>query len=38
MLVDLAAPLEEGETFELTLTFATAGEETVSVEVRSDAP
>jgi len=34
MLVDLAAPLDDGDTFELTLTFATAGEQTVGVEVR----
>lgn len=34
MLLELAEPLEEGETFELTLTFAEAGEQTVTVEVR----
>lgn len=34
MLLELAEPLEEGETFDLTLTFAEAGEQTVTVEVR----
>lgn len=38
MLLDLAEPLELGETFELTLTFATAGDQTVTVEVRDSAP
>ena len=38
MLVDLAGPLEEGDTFELTLSFATAGDQTVTVEVRSEGP
>jgi copper(I)-binding protein len=38
MLVDLAAPLTTGETFDLTLQFATAGDVTVPVEVRDDAP
>ena len=38
MLVDLAGPLEEGDTFELTLSFATARDETVTVEVRPEAP
>ena len=38
MLVDLVAPLTTGETFDLTLQFATAGDVTVSVEVRDDAP
>jgi len=33
MLIDLAAPLVAGETFELTLDFATADDLTVSVEV-----
>lgn len=34
MLLELAAPLEVGETFELTLEFEEAGERTVTVEVR----
>jgi copper(I)-binding protein len=38
MLVDLAAPLATGETFEMTLHFATAGDELVDVEVREGAP
>jgi periplasmic copper chaperone A len=38
MLLDLPAPLETGQTFDLTLTFANAGEQVVSVEVREDAP
>ena len=38
MLFDLPDPLETGETFDLTLTFANAGELVVSVEVREDAP
>jgi copper(I)-binding protein len=38
MLLDLAAPLEVGQTYELTLTFEQAGEQTVTVEVREDAP
>ena len=38
MLVDLADPLDDGETFELTLHFETAGDETVMVEVRDEAP
>ncbi len=38
MLVDLAGPLTKGERFDVTLHFATAGTETVSVEVRDDAP
>ena len=38
MLLDLAAPFEIGETYELTLTFEQAGEQTVTVEVREDAP
>jgi len=33
MLIDLAAPLVAGETFELTLDFATADDLTVTVEV-----
>ncbi len=36
MLLDLVSPLEVGETFDLTLTFETGGEQTVSVEVRED--
>lgn len=38
MLMELAAPLKEGSTFDLTLTFEKAGEKTVNVEVRTDAP
>lgn len=38
MLLDLAAPLDVGDTFDLTLTFETAGEQTVTVEVREEAP
>lgn len=38
MLFDLAAPLEVGQKFDITLTFATAGTVVVSVEVRDDAP
>ncbi len=38
MLVDLAAPLTPGAVFPLRLTFATAGEEVVEVEVRLDPP
>ena len=38
MLLDLAAPFEIGQTYELTLTFEQAGEQTVTVEVREDAP
>ena len=34
MLMNLAAPLEAGQTFEITLEFETAGEKTVTVEVR----
>lgn len=36
MLLELADDLVPGETFELTLRFATAGEVTVDVEVRED--
>ena len=36
MLLDLAEPLEAGDTFELTLTFEQAGEKTVEVEVRDE--
>lgn len=38
MLVGLADPLTTGETLDLTLHFATAGEHVVKVEVREDAP
>jgi len=38
MLVDLAGPLTNGQRFDLTLHFRTAGDEQVSVEVRDDAP
>jgi len=38
MLMELAEPLEEGSTFDLTLTFENAGEKTVEVEVRTEAP
>ena len=34
MLLDLVAPLEVGDTFEITLTFENAGEVTVTAEVR----
>ena len=38
MLIDLAEPLVEGQTFEVTLDFAEAEDMTVQVEVRSEAP
>ncbi len=38
MMLDLVEPLETGDVIEITLTFANAGEQTVSVEVRDDAP
>ena len=38
MLVDLAGPLDDGASFQLTLHFATAGDETVTVGVRDEAP
>ncbi|MFM8380948.1 MAG: copper chaperone PCu(A)C, partial [Actinomycetota bacterium] len=38
MLLDLAGPLELGQMFEVTLTFANAGEIVVMAEVRDDAP
>ncbi len=38
MLVDLADPLEAGETFDMTLDFATAANQVVTVEVRDQAP
>jgi copper(I)-binding protein len=38
MLLDIAGPLESGSSFELTLTFATAEPETVTVDIRDEAP
>lgn len=38
MLIDLAAPLAVGSTFEATLAFEEADPVTVTVEVRDDAP
>lgn len=38
MLIDLVAPLEIGQTFDVVLTFETAGDVTVTVEVREEAP
>ncbi len=38
MLLDLAAPLVDGETFELTLEFANAEPQVVEVTVRDEAP
>lgn len=38
MLLDLAGPLETGQMFEVTLTFADAGEIVVMAEVRDEAP
>ncbi len=38
MLLDLAAPLEIGQTFTLTLTFETAGTRDVEVVVAEEAP
>ena len=38
MLMRLATPLEVGQTFDVTLTFETAGEKTYEVEVRDEAP
>jgi copper(I)-binding protein len=35
MLMDLAAPLQAGQTFEVTLTFAEAGTKTVTATVRA---
>jgi copper(I)-binding protein len=37
MLIDLKAPLQEGQEFPLTLTFATAGDITIDVPVKSAA-
>lgn len=38
MLMELAEPLKEGSEFDVKVTFEKAGEKTVNVEVRSDAP
>lgn len=38
MLLELVGPLEVGQRFEVTLTFADAGEIVVMAEVRDDAP
>lgn len=38
MLLDLAEPLEVGDTFEVTLDFETADDMVVTVEVRDSAP
>jgi copper(I)-binding protein len=38
MLIGLVTPLELGQTFEVTLTFANAGQVVVIAEVRDDAP
>lgn len=38
MIIDLVAPLETGQTFDVTLTFEKAGDVVVPVEVRDDAP
>lgn len=38
MLLELAGPLELGQMFEVTLTFADAGEIVVMAEVRDEAP
>lgn len=38
MLLDIAGPLEVGQTFDVTLTFANAGTKVVTVEVRDEAP
>ncbi|MEZ5229718.1 MAG: copper chaperone PCu(A)C [Acidimicrobiales bacterium] len=38
MMLDLPAPLETGQTFEITLDFETADDMVVTVEVRDDAP
>ena len=38
MLVDLVGPLDDGDSFDLTLHFGTADDETVAVEVRDEAP
>jgi hypothetical protein len=36
MLLDLAEPLEDGDTFELTLRFEQAGEMDLTVDVREN--
>ena len=38
MLMEIAAPLELGAKFDVTLTFAKAGKVTVTAEVRAEAP
>ena len=38
MLIDLAEPLAEGDTFNVTLDFAEADDLTVEVVVRTEAP
>ncbi len=38
MLMELASPLRAGATFDLTLSFENAGDRTVTVEVRTEAP
>jgi len=38
MLMEIAAPLELGAKFDVTLTFAKAGQITVVAEVRDEAP
>jgi copper(I)-binding protein len=38
MLVGLAGPLYEGDSFDVTLRFAQAGERVFEVEVRTDVP
>ena len=38
MLIDLVAPLEIGQEFDVVLTFANAGEVTVTVVVADEAP
>jgi len=38
MIIDLVAPLEMGQTFDVTLTFDKAGDVVVPVEVRDEAP
>lgn len=38
MLLDLAAPLELGSSFDIVLTFEKAGDVTVTAEVREEAP
>ncbi len=38
MLLDIAEPLESGDEIDLTLEFAEAGEQSITVEVRETAP